>query len=182
MPVGRLCLYPCGGIEEVASCVVRQATYIIDEELLAGKTMILCVPALLRGVDEDVLMVENNPTILIEGCQQYCGSNLMRVVNITPAAMVYLPDIAEATGLSAGLIRQKLNDSGQRLARGTAEVMARLGQSLLDDPGYNYSRQTVQRQSSILFDHTDEPAAHFAYVKVETGIYRPAAMPPLPGE
>ncbi len=182
MSVGRLCLYPCGGIEEVASCVVRQATYIVDEELLAGKTMILCVPALLRGVDEDVLMTENNPTILIEGCQQYCGSNLMKLVGITPAAMVYLPDIATAAGLSPGLTRQKLDDSGQRLARATAEAVARLGRSLLDDPGYNYARQTVRRQSSLPFDYTDEPAAHFAYVKVEPGLYRPTAMPPLPGE
>lgn len=183
MRVGRVCVFPCNGIRRPASCVARLSGYIVDEDLLPGKILILCLPALLRGVEEDVLMVEKNPTIIIEGCEERCGSHILRLFGLLPAAMVYVPEIAEVADLEPGGSRQVLENSGQALAREVARRTAELAEGMLGEAGYLFERQHLQKEG---FARLGEPcrgvAEALGYVRIAEGIYRPLAMPPLSGE
>jgi uncharacterized metal-binding protein len=182
MPVGRVCIFPCGGIKKVGSCVTRLAGYLVDEALLPGKVLILCVPAFLRGVEEDISMVEKSPTIIIEGCEELCGSNLFRIVGIKPAAMIHAPEITQETGIGPGDSRQTLDESGKKLSRIIAEKVACISTGMLNAPEYHYERQNVMRGGKLLSEYTIDMMKSCNYIRVKPGIYRPSDMPPLPIE
>lgn len=170
----RVCLFPCGGIKKTESTVARLATYIVNEELLPRQTMILCVPAFLRGVEEDLVMVEDYPTIVIDCHRENCGTNLLFRAGVTPAARIFIPDIAAATGLGYGSSRRELEPEAQQLAEAVAKRAAAVGRALLA-VDYVFPRQKIKTRASLAQD--DVPADPFAYVTVAEGIYRPAAMP-----
>lgn len=182
MSVGRVCVYGCGGIKHVGSCVARQACYLVDEELLPGKMMILCVPALLRGVVEDVAMIERNPTIVIEGCARYCGSNVLRLVGITPAATISVEDVMAETGLKPGKARRALDGEGQALARELARRVAGVAQQMLRDEVYCFEKRQVRTEGSVLGESDLDVFGALEYQPLGGGLYRPRSMPPLPQE
>jgi uncharacterized metal-binding protein len=173
--VERVCIFPCGGIKKTESTVARIAAYIVNEDLLPKKTMILCVPAFLRGVEEDLVMVEDFPTVVIDCHEENCGTKLLYLAGITPAARVFIPEIAEATGLGYGRARRELEPEAAELAGKVAEAAARVALAMLESPGYVFPRQAVK--TSACLAQSSMPADPFAYVRVSTGIYRPRSMP-----
>jgi uncharacterized metal-binding protein len=170
----RVCLFPCGGIKKTESTVARIATYIVNEELLPRQTIILCVPAFLRGVEEDLVMVEDYPTLVIDCHAENCGTNLLFRAGILPAARVFIPDIAGATGLGYGSSRRELEAEALSLAEAVAGKVAAVCRSLLE-PDYVFPKQKIKMSTSLA--HQDMPADPFAYLNVSEGIYRPASMP-----
>ncbi len=183
MRVGRVCVFSCNGIRRPASCVARLSSYFVDEDLLPGKVLILCLPALMRGVEEDILMVEKNPTIVIEGCEERCGSNILKLFGILPAAMIYIPEITEITGLGPGQARQVPDESGQALAREVARRVAGMSEKMLKDPCYTFERQYLDKEGfARLGDSRENLTEALGYILVEKGIYRPQAMPSLSNE
>ena len=179
MAVKRVCLFPCGGMKKVEATVARIASYILNEDLLPGKTMLLCVPAFLRGVEEDVLMVENNPTVVIDCHAENCGSSLMALIGIPPAARIYLPDIISQTGLTPGRNRLVLDPVGAKLAQEVAQRVAKVAQWLLSDANYTFERRKAQVLNQRLCQFSEEVVASLDYIQIEPGIYRPRFMPPL---
>lgn len=170
----RVCLFPCGGIKKTESTVARIATYIVNEELLPRQTMILCVPAFLRGVEEDLVMLEDYPTVVIDCHGENCGTNLLFRAGVTPAARIFIPDIAEVTGLGYGSSRRELEAEALALAEAVAGKVAAVCRALLE-PDYVSPKQTIKMSASLA--QQDVPADPFAYLKLADGIYRPAAMP-----
>ena len=179
MAVKRICIFPCGGIKKVEATVARIASYIVNEDLLPGKTMLMCVPAFLRGVEEDILMVENNPTVVIDCHAESCGSNLMALVGISPAARIYIPDVISQTGLIPGRNRQVLDPVGNQLAQEVARRVAKATQWMLEDADYNFEKRKVKVRKQRLCDLSDEVINSLGYIQVEPAIYRPKSMPPL---
>lgn len=177
MRVGRVCLFPCNGIRRKEACVARLSGYYVDEELLPGKILILCLPALLRGVEEDILMVEKNPTLVIDGCEERCGSHALLLFGILPAAMIYVPEVAEEMALTPGNSRQTLDETGKGLSQAVARRAAQVAGGMLADKGYSFVRQQLRREKVALCRPMPDVPGALGYVRVDVGVYRPAAMP-----
>lgn len=174
-------MYPCGGIGLIVSCVTRQAAYILEEELFSfsERVGILSPPSLLRGLEEDRRLVEECPTLVIDGCAHQCGSNLLRLLGIWPAARIYLPEIMVATGLQPGRTRKELEEPGKRLAHATARLAAAIIEEILSDPRYVFARQAIQSEGQTLFDYSVDVEKEMGYIQVARGLFRPAKMPPF---
>jgi len=177
--VKRICIFPCGGVRKVEATVARIASYIVNEDLLPGKTMLMCVPAFLRGVEEDILMVENNPTVVIDCHTESCGSGLMALIGIPPAARIFIPDIVSQTGLIPGRHRQVLDPTGENLAQEVAGRVAKVAKWMLDDPNYHFEKRKAEVLNRTLCEFSDEAIDSLNYIQIEPAIYRPKSMPPL---
>lgn len=182
MSVDKVCIYPCGGIGLIVSCVTRLAGYIVVEDLVPGKTELLDVLQVLRGVPEKVELAENYPTIVLDGCAHQCGSNFLHVIGVSPAARIYINDVIWQTKLAPGRVRQELEECGQQLGRETARLAAEIGKSLLNDSTYHFQPQPLARGMRNICDDTLDAEAAHDYIEVAPAIYRPAGMPPLPLE
>ncbi len=166
-------------MKKVEATVARIASYIVNEDILPGKTMLMCVPAFLRGVEEDILMVENNPTVVIDCHEESCGSGLMALIGIQPAARIYIPDVISQTGLIPGRNRKILDPVGKRLAHEVARCVAKASQWMLDDPNYHFEKRKAKTLNQNLCEFSDEAIDLLDYIQVEPAIYRPKSMPPL---
>jgi hypothetical protein len=176
--VGRVVLFPCGGIKKAEATVVRWATYRVNEELLPKKTLLLCVPAYYRGVPEDLVMVEKNPTLVIDCHEESCGSFLMKQIGLRPAARILLPELMERWRLQPQPERQ-----GLELVERLAGEMAEVAGSLLGDPGYHFQQQKIKVPfEGRVGNWREDPAEALGYIKIRPGLYRPKDMPSLPLE
>ena len=181
MSVDKGIIYPCGGIGLHVSCVTRQAGYLLEEELFKLEVLILDMHRLIRGMTDEIELVETYPTIILDGCAHQCGSNLFRLLKIKAAARIYIPDIIAETGLYPGRARKVLEDSGQRLAREVALRAARIVKWMKEDPDYHYHPQKVDARGLTLCDYEVDVEEALGYVKVASGVYWPKDMSPLPG-
>lgn len=173
-------MYPCGGIGLIVSCVTRLAAYILEEELSSSERVgILSPPSLLRGLEEDRQLVEECPTLVIDGCAHQCGSNLLRLLGIWPAARIYLPEVMAETGLQPGRTRKELEEPGKRLAHEAARLAAAIIDEILSDPRYVFARQAIRPEAQVLFDDSVDVEKEMGYLQVARGVYRPAKMPPF---
>jgi hypothetical protein len=166
-------------MKKVEATVARIASYIVNEDLLPGKTMLMCVPAFLRGVEEDISMVENNPTVVIDCHEESCGSALMALIGIPPAVRIFIPDVVSQTGLIPGKNRQVLDPVGNQLAWEVARRIAKAAEWMLGDPKYDFERRKVKALNQRLCEFSDETIDSLGYIKIEPAIYRPRSMPPL---
>lgn len=178
MAAGRVVIFPCGGIKRVEATVARVASYIVNEELLPDETMIMCVPAFLRGVPEDVFMIQKNPTVVLDCHEESCGSHLMHLMGLTPAARVFVPDLARVKGLSPGQARQELDSAGLALARATADLAAQAARFMLSAPGYLFEPQVIDGYNRRLARGDFDPAV-FGWREVRPGLQVPAGMPAI---
>jgi uncharacterized metal-binding protein len=181
MSVEKVAIYPCGGIGLHVSCVTRLAGYLLEEELLKSDVEILDMHRLIRGMTDEVELIETSPTIILDGCAHQCGSYLFLLLKIKPAARIYIPDIIAETGLYPGRARKVLEDSGQRLAREVAQRAARIVTGMKETPDYHYQPQKVGAQGLTLCDYEVDVEEALKYIKIAPGVYRPKDMNPLPG-
>jgi len=166
-------------MKKVEATVARIASYIVNEDLLPGKTMLMCVPAFLRGVEEDVSMVENNPTVVVDCHSESCGSALMGLIGIPPAARIYIPDVVSQTGLIPGKNRQVLDPVGNQLAQEVARRVAKAAKWMLEEANYNFEKKKAKVIGQALCKFSEDVVDTLDYIEVEPAIYRPKSMPPL---
>ncbi|MBM4323194.1 MAG: hypothetical protein FJ115_06515 [Deltaproteobacteria bacterium] len=178
--VDKVAIYPCGGIGLHVSCVTRLAGYLL-EELLKSEVETLDMHRLIRGLSDEIELIERFPTIILDGCAHQCGSNLFRLLRIKPAARIYIPEIIAETGLYPGRARKVLEDSGQRLAREVARRAARMVKGMRESPNYHYTLQKINAVGLILCDYEVDAEEALGYIKIAPGVYRPKEMNSLPG-
>ena len=166
-------------MKKVEATVARIASYIVNEDLLPGKTMLMCVPAFLRGVEEDVSMVENNPTVVVDCHPESCGSALMGLIGIPAAARIYIPDVVSQTGLIPGKNRQVLDPVGNQLAQEVARRVAKAAKWMLEEAQYHFEKRKARVIDQTLCKFSEGVVDSLDYVEVEPAIYRPKSMPPL---
>ncbi len=181
MSVDKVVIYPCGGIGLHVSCVTRLAGYLLEEELFKLDVKILDMHRLIRGMPDEIEIVERYPTIILDGCAHQCGSNLFWLLKVIPAARIYIPEIISETGLFPGRARKVLEDSGQRLAREVAQKAVMLIKGMKESPDYHSHSQKIQARDLTLCDYEVDVEEVLGYLKVAPGVYRPKNVNPLPG-
>ena len=80
----------CTGMDQALATVSRYAGYYVLETLRPDRTVLMCTPALLGGVQEDIDFVRNNPVLVIDGCEEKCcekivkeaGGNIKAIINV----------------------------------------------------------------------------------------------------
>ncbi len=184
MAVRRVALHACGGITRPGSTVARLAVYYVAEELLPEKALVSCAPAFLRGVEEDVLMVQKSPSIALDGCEWSCGTNLLYLAGIIPAARILIPEYAEACGYDLTQVNLRFPTGvGRDLAWAVAERIAAIGRGMLErGSDYRFERPGIVRRQGEWFRPAPNMEGALEFVRLEPGVYRPVGMPPLPEE
>jgi uncharacterized metal-binding protein len=72
----KVCLQPCLGLRK-ESVLLRQALYVVHEELRPDTTVLGCGPALNARVQEDIDFITNYPVLALEACELDCATRLV---------------------------------------------------------------------------------------------------------
>lgn len=129
----RVAVMPCTGVGQVVGTISRQTAYIVCEDMCPDKTNLVCLPALAKGVGEDVEMVTENAVVVIEGCNERCASNVLSRHGIRPRAEVFIPDVLRDTGIRVRReTRRNLTENEEEVAKNAALRVAEIVASLLN--------------------------------------------------
>ena len=192
--VQKVAIYPCGGVGFVLSSVARYAAYLVAEDLLPGKTEIVDAQRLLNGLSDEVELVEKNPTIIIDGCGYQCGSNLFRLLGLTPVTRLLIPPIAKLPAtflcdcaglkkqvrLAPGTERRVPSESGKNLATEVAVRARNMALEMLA-ADYRYEPQRIRQGETEICAFINNIPGEVGYVMVAEGVDRPASRPRLSG-
>ena len=96
---GKVAILPCTGVGQVVGTIARQAAYRVCEDERPDETELLCLPALVRGVREDIDMVRQCPVVAIEGCKERCAAHALSTQGGLASATVFLPEVMKHKGL-----------------------------------------------------------------------------------
>ena len=96
---GKVAILPCTGVGQVVGTIARQAAYRVCEDERPDDTVLLCLPALVRGVQEDIDMVRQCPVVAIEGCKERCAAHALSTQGGVPSATVFMPEVMKHKGL-----------------------------------------------------------------------------------
>ncbi len=176
MAVDKVTIFPCGGIGDPVSSVTRLAGYILDEDLLPGRVELVSIPPVITGVPEELERVQAYPVIALDGCGHRCGSNALNLVGIKPAARLFTPRVRSETKNAIGRRRPFPEVSGQKLAKDLAERAAAIARHMLEDPDYEFQRQTAAPNPEGLHDETLDIEETLGYEEVESGCYQCSGM------
>jgi len=67
-------IIPCSGIGKPSGTISRLATYYIVEDLLPKETSTVCLPLLVIGDEKARQMVQQSPSIAVDGCHYKCAT------------------------------------------------------------------------------------------------------------
>jgi uncharacterized metal-binding protein len=124
-------IFPCQGIRRTGGRVTQRAGYILVEEKFPGKTLLLCVPALAAAVQEDIDMLEQFPTVAINGCGMRCASVNAARHGVPAAVSVDVDAVSPAFGGERECLLPDLTDAEAREAARLAEACCPVIQELL---------------------------------------------------
>ena len=96
---GKVAILPCTGVGQVVGTIARQAAYCVCEDERPDDTALLCLPALVRGVQEDIDMVRECPVVIIEGCKERCAAHALSTQGGAPSATIFVPGVMKGKGL-----------------------------------------------------------------------------------
>ena len=99
MFTNKIAILPCTGIGQVMGTIARQAAYRVCEDLRPGDTVLVCLPALVKGVQEDIDMIRKCPVVIIDGCKECCASYALELQGGKPSARTFVPDAIKGEGL-----------------------------------------------------------------------------------
>lgn len=118
----NIAVLPCTGVGQVMGTIARQAAYAVCDEMRPDDTLLVCLPALVKGVQEDIDMIRDCPVVVIEGCKERCGTFALEMRDGAAAATVYVPDVVKSSRTAAkNANRACLAGAEQELARLVAE-------------------------------------------------------------
>ncbi len=89
----KVAILACTGMGQVVGTISRQIAYRVCDDLRPEQTVLVCLPALVKGVEEDIEFIRSYPVIVIEGCKQRCATYALRLRGGEPAAEVYVPTV-----------------------------------------------------------------------------------------
>ena len=95
----KVAILPCTGVGQVVGTITRQAAYRVCEDECPDDTVLLCLPALVKGVQEDIDMVLQCPVVVIEGCKERCATHALSTQKGSPSATVFVPEVMKGKGL-----------------------------------------------------------------------------------
>jgi len=112
---------PCNGIGRLVSTVVRLAGYRI-KEMRPDQVVLLSSGRLAVKEPEHLAAFEKYPVLVIDGCRPHCASFLADELGKTPAARIYVADVAAENRISiGGEKRRGLTAKGRKLVDALAD-------------------------------------------------------------
>ncbi len=188
----KVAIYPCGGVGFVLSSVARYAAYIVTEDMMPSQTEIVDAVRLVSGFPDEIELVEDNPTIILDGCAYQCGSNLFRLLGLKPAARILLPPIAkmpptfvcdckkQQTKMTPGTNRRVPGETGRNLAMEVATQAKNTCIAILN-LNYPYEKQKVNKGENKICHYIENIPEEMNYVSVNERVERPSDMPAIRG-
>jgi len=115
----KVVIAPCTGVGQTVGTISRQVAYAVVDEIMPERTVLLCLPAYVVKVEEDVEMVRQNPDriVVIEGCSHTCMTKILKERGYKPAKTVYIPNVVVEMGLAVNKSknRARLGDTEERV-------------------------------------------------------------------
>ncbi len=94
--VKSVTVIPCQGIKRTGGRITQRAAYTVVEDRFLGRSQVLCISALAAGVQEDVDMLEQFPSVAVNGCGLRCASVAAEHYGIPAVAHVDLAQLDPA--------------------------------------------------------------------------------------
>jgi uncharacterized metal-binding protein len=111
----KVAVLPCNGIGRLVSTVVRLAGYRIKKKR-PDQVVLLSSGRLAVQEPEHLAAFQKHPVLVIDGCRPHCASFMADELGKTPAARVYIADVAAENRISiAGDKRRGLTEKGEKL-------------------------------------------------------------------
>lgn len=108
----KFAILPCNGLDKSAGCVAREIALKISEQT---QSEIIC-PVLYQVADARYKKIaEENPLLVIDGCQTRCASKLAGQKGLKVAQKVTVSEYAKNKGIELGE-KLRLDDSGINFA------------------------------------------------------------------
>jgi uncharacterized metal-binding protein len=114
----------CTGMDQPLATVSRYAGYHVLEKLRPDKTVLLCTPALIGGVQEDVTFAKENPVLVIDGCGEKCCEKIVNEARGQVKAVINVEDVLKEHKDLQPESRAKLGPKGMKLAEIVGELAA----------------------------------------------------------
>jgi uncharacterized metal-binding protein len=115
----------CTGMDKPLATVSRYAGYHVLEKLRPDKTVLLCTPALIGGVQEDVTFAKENPVLVIDGCGEKCCEKIVNQAEGNVKAAINAEDVLKEHKDLQPESRAKLGPKGMKLAEIVGELAAK---------------------------------------------------------
>jgi len=115
----------CTGMDRPLATVSRYAGYHVLEKLRPDKTVLLCTPALIGGVQEDVTFAKENPVLVIDGCGEKCCEKIVNEAKGEIKAVINVEDVLKEHKDLEPESRAKLGPKGMKLAEIVGEMAAK---------------------------------------------------------
>lgn len=95
----KIAILPCTGIGQAVGTIARQAAYHVCEDLRPDDTLLVCLPALVKGVQEDIDMIRACPVVVVEGCRECCGTYALKLQHGSPSAVISVAAVIKGKNL-----------------------------------------------------------------------------------
>ncbi len=115
----------CTGMDRPLATVSRYAGYHVLEKLRPDKTVLLCTPALISGVQEDVTFAKENPILVIDGCGEKCCEKIVNEAKGEIKAVINVENVLKRHNDLQPESRAKLGPKGMKLAELVGEMAAK---------------------------------------------------------
>lgn len=84
-------IIPCSGIGKAYGTICREAAYEVAEKRKPQESRLLCLVLLVKGDEEAISPLKENPAIGLHGCAKRCAyKNIERVVLKPPIALTIM--------------------------------------------------------------------------------------------
>ncbi len=114
----------CTGMDQPLATVSRYAGYHVLEKLRPDKTVLLCTPALIGGVQEDVTFARENPVLVIDGCGEKCCEKIVNEAKGQVKVVINVEEVLKEHKELQPESRAKLGPKGMKLAEIVGELAA----------------------------------------------------------
>jgi len=121
----KVAIAVCTGMDQPLATVSRYAGYHVLEVLRPDKTVLLCTPALIGGVEEDVIFAKENPVVVIDGCKERCCEKIVKDAKGQIKATINVEDVMKEHADLQPESRAKIGPKGMRLAEIIGELAAK---------------------------------------------------------
>ncbi len=115
----------CTGMDKPLATVSRYAGYHVLEKLRPDKTVLLCTPALIGGVQEDVVFAKANPVLVIDGCEEKCCEKIVNQAEGQVKAIINVGEVLKDHEDLQPESRANLGPKGMKLAEIVGELAAK---------------------------------------------------------
>jgi len=84
-------IIPCSGIGKAYGTICREAAYEVVEKRKPQSSRLLCLGLLVKGDEEAITLLKENPAIALDGCAKRCAyKNIERVAPKPPTSLTIM--------------------------------------------------------------------------------------------